>query len=71
MIQENLVKGELPKKVIVKLVTEHKAQRYIQNMEYYRGENPVIRDRLRKVIDAPHYKIPVSYARKIIKRTNI
>jgi SPP1 family phage portal protein len=67
VIQAELVNGALTEEQIVSLVTTHRAKRFTDNMRYYRGENPTISDRVLPVVNAPNHKLPVSYARKIIR----
>jgi hypothetical protein len=59
--------SELTTDQIVEFVTNHSTKKYIDNLRYFRGENPLIKDRVLPVLNAPNYKLPVSYARKIIK----
>lgn len=67
MIQAELINGALPDEKIVDLIKTHKVSTYQNNMRYYRGENPTITDRLLPNVNAPNYKLPVSYARKIVR----
>ena len=67
MIQIDMQNGALSGEQIRDLVTSHKVRKYADNMRYYNGDNPTIVDRVLPVINAPNYKLPVSYARKIVK----
>lgn len=67
MIQTELTNGALTDEQIVKYVTEHKTKVFRDNLRYYTGDNPAIRDRVIPVVNAPKHQLPVSYARKIVK----
>ena len=57
----------IPPETIATEVIQFDDRMFIQNRQYYEGRNPTILNRDIKVVNAPNYKLPVSYARKIIR----
>ena len=67
MIQAELVGDRLTEEKIAEFVTTHRVSRFLDNEKYYNGENPTIMKRVLPNVNAPNYKLPVSYARKIVR----
>lgn len=62
-----LQSGALTEDQLRKVIIEHNAKRYRDNLRYMEGKNPTILHREFKDVTAPHSNIAVPYARKIIK----
>ena len=59
--------GRIPTDKLADIIKGHSVRWYNDAWQYYLGKNPTIERRLPKDIGAPDNKVPVSYARKLVR----